>query len=234
MACLGCRLGGVLTAHAAIAWFVGTSSVVPLCDAHLIYSALDILWSRRTTRNDIWKERTEGARRVKRAPGLHYKLTQSGTFDILPHSNDVPFTIHSIQDALRTYFQPIKNDNTRLDFYTMYKREATKYNTYYVKKYDEDLNTTLIFVCCTSFAPVGHLTQPRRRGCSLPSALPSSSMSTRACDPIRMSNPRLSSAQSSSPSINPLFRMRPPLFRPPRKILPQRLSRPPLSCMRVW
>ena len=53
----------------------------------------------------------------------------------------------SFQDALRTFFQPIKNDDPRLDFYTMYKREATEYDTDYVKKYDEDLNTTLIFVC---------------------------------------------------------------------------------------
>jgi len=28
----------------------------------------------------------------------------------------------------------------------MYKREATEYDTDYVKKYDEDLNATLIFV----------------------------------------------------------------------------------------
>ena len=35
----------------------------------------------------------------------------------------------------------------------MYKREATEYDTDYVKKYDEDLNTTLIFVGRTSFAP---------------------------------------------------------------------------------
>ena len=55
-------------------------------------------------------------------------------------------TGHSFQDALRTFFQPIKNDDPRLDFYTMYKREATEYDTDYVKKYDEDLNTTLIFV----------------------------------------------------------------------------------------
>jgi len=53
---------------------------------------------------------------------------------------------HSFQDALRTFFQPIKNDDPRLDFYTVYKREATEYDTDYVKKYDEDLNTTLIFV----------------------------------------------------------------------------------------
>ena len=52
----------------------------------------------------------------------------------------------SIHDALRAFLPPIKNDDARLDFYTMYKKEATEYDTDYVKKYDEDLNTTLIFV----------------------------------------------------------------------------------------
>jgi len=52
----------------------------------------------------------------------------------------------SIQDALRAFLQPIKTDDPRIDFYTVYKKEATEYNTDYVKKYDEDLNTTLIFV----------------------------------------------------------------------------------------
>ena len=53
---------------------------------------------------------------------------------------------HSIQEALRMYFQPIKNDDPKLDFYTMYKRETTDYDTEYMQKYNEDLNTTLIFV----------------------------------------------------------------------------------------
>ena len=35
----------------------------------------------------------------------------------------------SIQEALRMYFQPIKNEDPQLDFYTMYKREATEYDT---------------------------------------------------------------------------------------------------------
>ena len=55
-------------------------------------------------------------------------------------------TPNSIQEALRTYFQPIKNEDPQLDFYTIYKREATEYDTEYMKKYNEDLNTTLIFV----------------------------------------------------------------------------------------
>ena len=44
------------------------------------------------------------------------------------------------------YFQPIKNDDPQLDFCTMYKRETTEYDTKYMQKYNEDLNTTLIFV----------------------------------------------------------------------------------------
>ena len=46
------------------------------------------------------------------------------------------------------YLQPIKNDDPQLDFYTMYKRETMEYDTEYMQKYNEDLNTTLIFVRC--------------------------------------------------------------------------------------
>jgi len=62
-------------------------------------------------------------------------------------TSPAPLTGSSLQDALRSFFQPIKTDDPRLDFYTMYKREASQYDADYVKKYDEDLNTTLIFVC---------------------------------------------------------------------------------------
>jgi len=52
----------------------------------------------------------------------------------------------SIQDTLRLFMPPLKSDEARTDFYTVYKRESTEYDTNYVKKYDEDLNTTLVFV----------------------------------------------------------------------------------------
>lgn len=65
----------------------------------------------------------------------------------------------SFQDALRTFFQPLKTDDPRLNFYTLYKREATEYDVDYVKKYDEDLNTTLIFVrCLAACTPYNNLT----------------------------------------------------------------------------
>jgi len=40
----------------------------------------------------------------------------------------------------------------------MYKRESTEYDMDYVKKYDEDLNTTLIFVRRSSCVLVVYLT----------------------------------------------------------------------------
>jgi hypothetical protein len=53
---------------------------------------------------------------------------------------------YSIQDALRDFFPPIKTKDARADFYTAYQRESSQYDHNYVKKYDEDLNTTLVFV----------------------------------------------------------------------------------------
>jgi len=122
----------------------------------------------------------------------------------------VLLTRRSLQDALRTFFQPIKTDDPRLDFYTMYKREATEYDTDYVKKYDDDLNTTLIFVRCVSSASAIYLTCPHRRVCSLPLAPRLSSTSNRTSNPIPTSNPRPSSVPFSSLSISPPSPVRPP------------------------
>lgn len=47
-----------------------------------------------------------------------------------------------MQKALRAFFLPTRIDDARLDVYTIYKKEATDYDTDYVKKYDEGLNTT--------------------------------------------------------------------------------------------
>ena len=94
----------------------------------------------------------------------------------------------SFQDALRAFFQPIKTDDPRLDFYTMYKREATEHDADYVKKYDEDLNTTLIFVRRSSSILVNYLTRSRRLVSSPPSVRHLSSTSIRNSNPIRTNN----------------------------------------------
>ena len=77
--------------------------------------------------------------------------TPNGAFrdirDRYPIARTNELTPDSFQEALRMVFIPIKNDDPGIDFYTMYKRETTEYDTEYMQKYNEDLNTTLIFVC---------------------------------------------------------------------------------------
>ena len=54
----------------------------------------------------------------------------------------------ALDRALGSYFPSIasKTMTARAEFYDKYKREADEYDKDFIKKYDEDLNTTLIFV----------------------------------------------------------------------------------------
>jgi len=52
----------------------------------------------------------------------------------------------SIDSALRKFFQPLKTGDTRADFFAVYRKESGEFDKDYTKKYDEDLNTSLIFV----------------------------------------------------------------------------------------
>ena len=90
--------------------------------------------SRRHERQKKWKTGRCRFAKVRRG--------RSGITPMI--SNVVP---NSIQDALGMFMQPLKSEDPRLDFYSMYKREAIEYDNNYVRKYDEDLNITLIFVC---------------------------------------------------------------------------------------
>ena len=69
------------------------------------------------------------------------------------------------------YLQPIKNDDPKLDFYTMYRRETMEYDTEYMEKYNEDLNTTLIFVGSTFPLSLCDVDRILRPVCSPRSAL---------------------------------------------------------------
>ena len=123
----------------------------------------------------------------------------------------IKLTLNSIQEALRMYFQPIKNDDPQLDFYTMYKRDTMEFDTEYMNKYNEDLNTTLIFVSiCISFTnrSVEHIL---RLACSPRSAPPSSSPSSQSSSRIPAKRRRPTSELFSSHSIHPFCRTRNPL-----------------------
>ena len=142
---------------------------------------------------------------------------------------------HSIQEALRIYFQPIKNDDPKLDFYTMYKRETMEYDTQYMDKYNEDLNTTLIFVrfCVLNFTFCS-VHRPLRLVCSQQSVPHSLSTSTPSSSQIPATSPKPTSEQSSSPSTHPFSHTKSPPLLQRGMVPPRRSSRPQISFTRVF
>ena len=54
----------------------------------------------------------------------------------------------SLHSALKEFFEPLRTNDPRTDFFAVYRRESEEFDRDYAKKYDEDLNTSLIFVSC--------------------------------------------------------------------------------------
>ena len=131
------------------------------------------------------------------------------------------------------YLQPIKNNDPQLDFYTIYKRETVEHDAEYLQKYDEDLNTTLIFVRFLGDFSTDSVDRVFRLVCSLQSAPPSSSTSNRNSSRTQANGQKPTSGRFFSASTDPLFRTKtPPLLRPGTDHL-KRSSRPRLSCMQA-
>ena len=99
------------------------------------------------------------------------------------------------------YFQPIKNQDPRLDFYTMHKREATEYDAEHMQKYNEDLSTNLIFVSFLSPAVDQVANYELRLVCSPPSS-PTSSPSSSRTPP---NDQKPTSGRSSSAPTDPFL-----------------------------
>ena len=55
---------------------------------------------------------------------------------------------------------PPTQEDHRARFFEHYRKEAEDYDREFMKKYDEDLNTTLIFVSFTQYLGMCVLTQP--------------------------------------------------------------------------
>ena len=55
---------------------------------------------------------------------------------------------YSLRPALKEFFDPLRTNDSRADFFAIYRRESGEFDREYAKKYDEDLNTSLIFVSC--------------------------------------------------------------------------------------
>jgi len=52
----------------------------------------------------------------------------------------------SLQSALKEFFDPLWTNDPRADFFAVYRKESEEFDRDYARKYDEDLNTSLIFV----------------------------------------------------------------------------------------
>jgi len=52
---------------------------------------------------------------------------------------------HSLHSALKEFFEPLRPNDSRADFYTVYSRKSGEFDQNYAREYD-DLNTFLIFV----------------------------------------------------------------------------------------
>ena len=53
---------------------------------------------------------------------------------------------HSLHSALKEFFEPVKTNDSRAEFFAAYRKESSEFDRDYVGKYDGDLNTSLIFV----------------------------------------------------------------------------------------
>ena len=158
-------------------------------------------------------------------------MVRSRDSELAARTNEL--TPRSIQEALRMYFQPIKNDDPQVDFYTMYKRETVEYDTEYMQKYNEDLNTTLIFVRPSFPLIVIHADYDLRPVCSLQSVPPSSSMSSPSSSQTQANGRKPIFERFFSASIDPFL---------PTRILalllrgadhPKRSSQPWTYCMQA-
>jgi hypothetical protein len=58
----------------------------------------------------------------------------------------------SLHSALKEFFDPLRTGDSRADFFAVYRRESEEFDRDYAGKYDEDLNTSLIFVSNRVFA----------------------------------------------------------------------------------
>lgn len=52
----------------------------------------------------------------------------------------------SLQSALKEFFEPLRTNDPRADFFGVYRKESEEFDRDYAEKYDGDLNTSLIFV----------------------------------------------------------------------------------------
>jgi len=76
----------------------------------------------------------------------------------------------SLHSTLKEFFDPLRTNDSRADFFTVYRRESGDFDRDYAGKYDGDLNTALIFVSRLVFV-LSLKTEPRDAQAGLFSAV---------------------------------------------------------------
>ena len=99
----------------------------------------------------------------------------------------VDLLLSSLHSALKEFFDPLRTNDSRTDFFAMYRRESEEFDRDYARKYDEDLNTSLIFVSRrVPISPCRTLNMTvHRQVCSPQLIRRSSSTSNQTYSPIR-------------------------------------------------
>jgi len=80
---------------------------------------------------------------------------RAGKWHILSNEYVTKIPTHREQNAPVTQGLFTQGDH-RSRFYECYRKEAEEYDKEFMKKYDEDLNTTLIFVSLSTVTVLGH------------------------------------------------------------------------------
>lgn len=84
---------------------------------------------------------------------VNTKLDKGWYADLFGGCRDVDDSLtYSLRSALKEFFDPLKTNDPRTDFYNMYRRESEEFDLEYARPY-EDLNTLLIFVRGSIFPP---------------------------------------------------------------------------------
>jgi len=133
------------------------------------------------------------------------------------------------------YLQPIKNEDPQFDFYTTYKRETLEYDTEYMTKHNEDLNTTLIFVGFYLFPLLLHaVDHVLRLVCSPRLVPPLSSMSSRNSSQTPVNGRKPTSEQFFSASTDLSLQTKILWLLQHGTDPLRRLLQPLISCMQVF
>ena len=65
-------------------------------------------------------------------------------FDVMTIQS--PTSRYSLRSVLKEFSEPLRTKDPRTDSFAVYRKESEEFDRGYAKKYDEDLNTSLIFV----------------------------------------------------------------------------------------